>query len=82
MGSTKTGLERYGWCTLDQDGCVTCGDQAIPVRVLEVREGVAVCEDRVGNRAEIAIELIPDAGPGDVLLVHGGVAIARVQEGR
>lgn len=78
MGST-TDLERYGSCTLDQDGCVTCGDLAVPVRVLEVRGGMALCEDRVGNRAEVAVEFVPGAAPGDVLLVHSGVAIARVE---
>ncbi len=77
MGSTTKALERYGSCTLDQDGCVTCGDLVVPVRVLEVREGVALCEDRAGNQAEIATDFVSDVTPGDILLVHSGVAIAR-----
>ena len=73
-------LSRYGWCTLDQDGCVTCGDTAIPVRVLEVRGQEALCEDRLGQRALVATDFVAPVAPGDVLLVHLGVAIARVEE--
>ena len=69
-------LERYGSCTLDQDGCVTCGDVAVPARVLAVDGAAAQVEDRVGNRASVAIDFVPQARPGDVLLVHAGVAIA------
>jgi hydrogenase expression/formation protein HypC len=69
-------LERYGGCTLDQDGCVTCGDVAVPARVLAVDGAAAEVEDRVGNRASVAIDFVPEARPGDLLLVHGGVAIA------
>lgn len=72
-------LERYGSCTLDQDGCATCGDVAVPMRVVEVRGEVALCEDRVGQRAGVALDFFPDVAPGDVLLVHLGVAIARVE---
>ncbi len=72
-------LERYGSCTLDQDGCTTCGDLAIPVKVVEVRGDVALCEDRLGQRAKIALNFVPETSPGDVLLMHLGVAIARVE---
>jgi hydrogenase expression/formation protein HypC len=74
-------LERYGTCTLDQDGCTTCGDLGIPVRVVAVHESGAICEDRTGRRTEIAVDFIPEVRPGDVLLVHMGAAIARVKEG-
>ncbi len=53
----------------------------MPVRVVAVREGAAEVEDRLGNRAEVAADFVPDARPGDVLLVHLGVAIGRVGEG-
>jgi len=74
------GLERYGSCTLDEDGCAVCGDLGIPVRVIAVDGDVAVCEDRAGRRADIAVTFVPGAGPGDVLLVHMGVAIVRAEE--
>lgn len=72
-------LVRYGSCTLDKDGCTTCGDVGVPVRVLEVRGDTALCEDHVGQRAEVAVDFVPDVSPGDVLLVHLGVAIARAR---
>ncbi len=65
-------------CTLDHDGCVTCSDAGIPVRVLSVEGDDALCEDRAGNRARIAVELVAPVGAGEVLLTHGGVAIGRV----
>jgi hydrogenase expression/formation protein HypC len=84
-GDLVVQLLRYGACTLDEDGCTTCGDMGIPVRVVEIRGFIAVCEDRAGRRAEVAIDFVPGIGPGDVLLVHMGVAIAaatRRQDGR
>lgn len=67
-----------GYCTLDHDGCVTCSDAGIPVRVLSLEGYDALCEDGAGNRAEIAVELVAPVGVGEVLLTHGGVAIGRV----
>ena len=67
-----------GYCTLDHDGCVTCSDVGIPVRVVSLDGDDALCEDAAGNRAEIAVELVAPVGVGEVLLTHGGVAIGRV----
>lgn len=75
-----TDLTQYGSCTLDDDGCTTCGDQAIPVRVLERRDHTARCEDQAGQQADIATDFTPEAAPGDVLMVHMGTAIARISE--
>jgi hydrogenase maturation factor len=68
------------YCTLDHDGCVVCSDAGIPVRVISVRGGDALCEDAAGNRAEIAVELVAPVNAGEVLLTHGGVAIGRIAE--
>ena len=77
-----TDLRRYGTCTLDDDGCTTCGDVGIPVRVVRLlEENRALCEDRTGQRAEVATDFTPEATPGDVLLVHMGIAIAHMQPG-
>lgn len=65
-------------CTLDHDGCVTCSDAGIPVRVVSVEGDDALCEDAVGNRTQIAVELVAPARVGEVLLTHGGVAIGKV----
>lgn len=76
-----TDLSRYGTCTLDDDGCTTCGDVGVPVRVVRLLEGdQALCEDRTGQQAEVATDFTPEAAPGDVLLVHMSTAIARIPE--
>ncbi len=72
------GVLPAGYCTLDHDGCVTCSDAGIPVRVVFIEGDDAVCEDAAGNRAEIAVELVAPVRVGEVLLTHGGVAIGRV----
>jgi hydrogenase expression/formation protein HypC len=68
-----------GSCTLDHDGCVVCSDAGIPVRVVSVEGDDALCEDRAGNRAQIAVELVTPVEIGEVLLTHGGVAIGKVE---
>ena len=57
--------------------CITCGDVAVPMRVIEVDEarGLALCETTEGERSTVEIALV-DAGPGDDVLVHAGTAIA------
>jgi hydrogenase expression/formation protein HypC len=67
-----------GSCTLDHDGCVVCSDAGIPVRVVSVEGDEALCEDRAGNQAQIAVELVAPVRVDEVLLTHGGVAIGRV----
>ena len=71
-------LSLPGYCTLDHDGCVTCSDAGIPVRVVSVEGDDALCEDAAGNQARIAVELVAPVRAGEVLLTHGGVAIGRV----
>ncbi len=68
-----------GNCTLDHDGCVVCSDAGIPVRVISIEGDDARCEDSVGNQTEIAIELVAPVTEGEILLTHGGVAIAKVE---
>ncbi len=69
-----------GACRLNHDGCVVCSDAGIPVRVLSLEGNDAICEDGAGDQASIAIELVAPVNVGDVLLVHGGVAIGRPLE--
>jgi hydrogenase expression/formation protein HypC len=72
-------LTMPGSCTLDHDGCVVCSDAGILVRVISIEGDDALCEDRAGNRAEIAVELVIPVEIGEVLLTHGGVAIGKVE---
>jgi hydrogenase expression/formation protein HypC len=65
-------------CTLDANGCLTCGDVAVPVTVTRSGHPDAVCSDAHGNEGKVAVELIGPVEPGDRLLVHAGVAIERL----
>lgn len=62
------------------DGCVTCGDVAVPLTVLASRGVDARCRDAEGREEVVATELVGPVSPGDRLLVHAGVAIARLEE--
>jgi hydrogenase maturation factor len=62
-------------------GCITCGDQASELRVVAVdaARDLAVCVDDDGRRSEIDTLLVAPALEGERLLVHAGVAIARLE---
>ena len=56
--------------------CITCSDQALPARVLSIDEVLALATVAVGNATEqVDISLVDDVALGDMLLVHGGVAL-------
>ena len=59
--------------------CITCGDEALPLRVLEIddRRELALCESEDGSRTSVEIALVTPVARGDVLLVHAGTAIGR-----
>lgn len=69
-------------CGLDTEGhCVTCSDEALPATVLQVDQEAGLALVTVKETTvEIDITLVESATPGDLLLVHGGVAIARLAE--
>jgi hydrogenase expression/formation protein HypC len=56
--------------------CITCGDVAIPMRVLEtgLADGLADCVTEEGERSAVDVALV-DVRPGDSVLVHACVAI-------
>jgi hydrogenase maturation factor len=59
------------------DRCVTCSDEAVEAVVVSVDGVEAVV--RVGEAEErVAIDLVPEAAPGDVLLCHAGIALELV----
>jgi hydrogenase maturation factor len=62
-------------CT--SETCITCGDVAVAMRVIQVDEErcLALCESAEGERSTVEIALV-DAAPGDEVLVHAGTAIA------
>lgn len=64
-----------------EHGCITCGDEAVPLRVLKLDDtrGLALCENDEGARETVEIALVPEVVLGDRLLVHAGTAIARLE---
>ncbi len=58
--------------------CITCGDEAVPVKVLQVaaERDLALCENGAGERTTVEIALVAPVSPGDEVLVHAGTAIA------
>jgi hydrogenase maturation factor len=66
--------------TIDADRCLTCGDVAIAARV-EAVHGVEAVVSADGEMESVAIDLVPDARPGDLLLCHAGIALERLDDG-
>ena len=60
-------------------GCVTCGDAASWVRVLDVdvQAETARCVDGDGRIEVVVTELVGAVAAGEQLLVHAGIAIHR-----
>ncbi len=58
--------------------CVTCSDAAVAARVTAVEGDEAlIVADGVAGR--VALDLVPDAAPGDILLCHAGIALERLE---
>jgi len=49
----------------------------LPARVVSVKNGMALV-DASGAKREISAELIDELDPGDYVMVHAGVAIAKI----
>ena len=58
--------------------CVTCGDVAVPAAVVRVSGATAVVRTAQGEE-EADVTLVEPVAAGEVLLVHGGVALERVR---
>jgi hydrogenase maturation factor len=69
-------------CQLDAEGhCITCSDEAVAVKVLQVEQESGLALVEVEDQAEeVDITLVEHVAPGDMLLVHGGVAIGLLEE--
>jgi hydrogenase maturation factor len=61
-------------------GCITCGDQAVEMRVVTVdpARGFALCSGVAGPQVEVDTLLVEPVAPGERVLVHARVAIARL----
>jgi len=69
-------------CDLTVEGhCITCSDEAISARVLSIDAGTGLALVAIEDTTEeIDISLVDEVSPGDTVLVHGGIAIANLEE--
>mgnify|MGYP001284760655 FL=1 len=49
----------------------------LPARVIRIKDGIALV-DASGAKREISAELLDDLDPGDYVMVHAGLAIAKI----
>ena len=65
--------------------CITCGDEGLPLRIVALEEaGLARCRDEAapGRPAVVVdVQLVGEVAPGDLVLVHAGVALVRLGDG-
>jgi len=74
----RAGVPQVTDCHDDAAHCVTCADEAIPMRVVEVHaDGIAVCAAD-GGVEDVMTDLVAPVTPGETLLVHAGAALGRV----
>jgi len=53
----------------------------LPAKVVSIKDGMALV-DASGARREVSAELIDQLDPGEYVMVHAGVAIARIDDDR
>ncbi len=63
---------------LSRGRCITCSDDAIEAEVVAVR-GLEALVRVAGEHENVAIDLVPDATAGDLLLCHAGIALERLE---
>ena len=51
----------------------------LAAKVIGIRKGMAIV-DAQGAKREVSAELLEDLEPGDYVMVHAGVAIARITD--
>ena len=66
----------------DAGACITCGDVAVPLTVESISADGARCRDGDGRVELVAVDLVAPVAPGDRVLVHAGVALARLDPDR
>ena len=62
---------------LAPERCITCSDEAVEAEVVAL-DGLEAIVRVDGSEERVAVDLVPDAGPGDVLLCHAGIALERL----
>lgn len=52
----------------------------LSAKVVKVEKGTALV-DALGARREVSVSLLEELEPGDYVMVHAGVAIAKITDG-
>jgi hypothetical protein len=74
----EVALGGRGDCGGSDSHCITCSDEGVAMRVLELRDACAICCDERGDSHEVAVDLVSPVAVADELLVHAGVAIGHL----
>ncbi|GAC1363063.1 MAG: hypothetical protein NVS2B12_20960 [Ktedonobacteraceae bacterium] len=68
-------------CDLTAGHCITCSDEALPVKVVSIDHTSGLAQVEVQNIIEeVDITLVDDIAVGDIVLVHGGVVLGHPDE--
>ena len=67
--------------------CITCGDQALAMRVMELDAATSLAECRLldelpaslGGEETVDVSLLDEVAVGDVVLVHAATALTRLE---
>lgn len=51
----------------------------LPARIMTMKDGAAIV-DASGAKREISTELLTNLEPGDYVMVHAGIAIAKIED--
>ena len=52
----------------------------LSAKVVRINEGMAVVIDAGGAKREVSAQLLDELEPGDYVMVHAGVAIAKITD--
>jgi hydrogenase maturation factor len=81
--ATAISDEHTSACSLSSDPnehCITCGDIALAVRVLSIDHETGLALVTLDDAVEqVDLSLVDGIAPGDLIMVHGGVALERLE---
>ena len=65
----------------DDHHCITCSDEGIAMRVVgRDADGLVLCAASGQSPTSVMADLVAPVSEGDLLLVHAGVALLRLEE--
>ncbi len=65
-------------CSAEGGYCITCSDEALEAELLRIDEGGTALVAVGAQTLEIDVSLLDGLAVGDRLLIHGGVALAKL----